>query len=101
MVAQLLRDAGYSVAMSPKSRGVFDLVATRGDACLAVQVKFYSRSCASPRPYHLHARLMSGDLPAGARRIYWVVRSTDLRHHVVEITPTAWRDVAVSDLTAI
>lgn len=67
-IARLFTQAGYSVAMSYKSRDPFDFIATRDDAILAVQVK---TTQGPGRPPIDMRRCAAYPLPDGAQRLYW------------------------------
>lgn len=71
-VARKFRKAKFTVVRSPKSRGVFDLVATRGDLVIAVQVKTLGMVSSFPRrPFAMHTAMMKADLPPNAVKLLW------------------------------
>jgi hypothetical protein len=91
MVARRLRELGFDVVLSPKSRGVFDVTATRGGCVVLVQCKnFTSRANANRRPFVLHKKLMSAPAPDGAIRIWWSRCANTRQEFVWRITPTAF-----------
>lgn len=87
-VSRFLRGLGYQTVRSEKSRGVFDITATRGDSILLVQVKARSaRSDAASRPYSDYKKYASADAPDGARKLYWGYHFGTKTHYVYEVTP--------------
>jgi hypothetical protein len=64
-IARLFTQAGYSVY---KYRGPFDIIATKDDALLAVQVK---TTQGPGRPRIDTRRCVAHPLPDGAQRLYW------------------------------
>lgn len=87
-VSRLLKSLGYETVRSDKSRGVFDITATRGDSVLLVQVKARSdRTAAAARPYRDHGKYISAQAPDGARKLHWGYHSGTKTHYIYEITP--------------
>jgi hypothetical protein len=88
LVAKLLRSMGYSIWRSHRSLGVFDIVATRGEEVVGVQVKLHATlSKAKSKPYGQYNKLMGAELPAGARRVWWAYCENLGTHHLFEFTP--------------
>lgn len=71
-VAKQFRKAKFTVHRSPKSRGVFDLIAVRDGLTIAVQVKTYAMVSAFPKhPYAMHTAMMQADVPSDTVRLLW------------------------------
>ena len=99
IVARYLRKLGYEVTLAPKSRGVFDITATRGADTLLIQVKARSnRNAISSRPYREHGTYIAASAPDGARKIYWVYHITTKTHHLQEITPETFVRISAESL---
>ena len=98
-VARVFRRAGFEVVRSPKSRGTFDVRATRGDRTVVVQVKHYTgKQNASSRPFRLFSALLTAEAPAGARRVWWAHCTNTAQDFIWEITPSGFVPVTVADL---
>ena len=101
IVAKIFRDMGYSVWRAPKSRGVFDIVATRGDSVVGVQVKFTStRNRSKSKPYSQYKKLLGAPLADGARRVWWTYCDALSSHCLYEITASGEKitPITVEDL---
>jgi hypothetical protein len=71
-VAGRFRKAGFHVVRSPKSRGVFDLVATRDALTVMVQVKARSNVAHLPsRPYAMHTAMMEVESAPNTVKLLW------------------------------
>lgn len=98
-VARKFKALGFDVRLSPKSRGVFDLCATRGDCTVLVQCKNYSsRQNANRRPLVLHKVLMSEPAPEGAIRVWWSRCDRTGEEFVWRVTPTAFEPWGLEEL---
>ena len=87
IVAKIFRDMGYSVWRAPKSRGVFDIVASKGESTVGVQVKLVStRSGSTSKPYRHYKKLLEAPLSGGARRVWWIYCAGTASHCIYEIT---------------
>jgi hypothetical protein len=100
-VARKFRALGFDVAVAPKSRGVFDLCATRGDCTVLVQCKNYSsRQNANRRPLVLHKVLMSEPAPEGAIRLWWSRCDRTGEEFVWRVTPTSFEPWSLDTLAS-
>ena len=98
-VARQFRKAKFTVRRSPKSIGVFDMVATRDGLTVAVQVKTYALVSAFPkRPFAMHTRMMGADLPPNAIRLLWCHCPESGYNALTKIVPTGFERVSFADL---
>ena len=98
-VARQFRKAKFAVVRSPKSRGVFDLVATRNGVTVAVQVKTYAMVSAFPkRPYAMHTSMMKADVPPDTVRILWCHCPEFGHDALTKMTPDGFERVSFASL---
>lgn len=87
IVAKIFRDMGYSVWRAPKSRGVFDIVASKGESTIGVQVKYVATTNrAKQKPYAHYKKLLEAPLSGEARRVWWIYCASTSSHCIYEIT---------------
>lgn len=99
VVANLFRRAGYKVVRSPKSRGVFDMVAERAGVVFMVQVKLRADlSAALSRPFKMHGVYWRAPAPLGARKIHWGYWKPGKKHFIYEVTESGFTQL---DLPAV
>lgn len=98
-VARFFRAAGFEAVLSLKSRGAFDVCATRADRTVVVQVKNYTgRQNASRRPYVLLPALLAAPAPEGALRVWWARCANTGQEFIWHITPTGFVPLTREDL---
>ena len=100
-VARLFRRAKFTVRRSAKSRGVFDLVATRDGLTVAVQVKTYAMVSAFPkRPFAMHTAMMKADLPPDTVKLLWCHCPEFGYDTLTKMVPTGFERVSFGDLVS-
>jgi hypothetical protein len=98
-VSKFLRSLGYKTVRSIKSKGIFDITATRGDSILLVQVKARSvLTAAASRPYKDHKRYLGAEAPEGARKLHWGYHFGTNLHYVYEVTPETFVKISPTSL---
>jgi hypothetical protein len=96
-VSRLFRKAGFKVTRAPKSRGVFDIVAVKGEVRYAIQVKnneFRNRS----KPFRFLTILNTDPQPENTIRLWWHRAYRNNINDIFVVTPDGFTELKYENL---